>query len=299
MSKAYDTIDHFTLLTKLEYYGIRGPALEIFTSYLTDRRQFVQIDTKRSRLRKSLDCSVIQGSKLSGLLYTLYTNEIPLLHTLMHKDIYTQLTQHQPTTSTSINHTTINFVDDSTNIISTPNIDEIQEYTNKFYRLLEAVYNINKLKINNDKTELMIICKAKHRKSTKNIQIAASGHKVKQVNKVKILGYTMLNNLHHDKHISNIMANINHRLYNIKKLTTNTTIKTRNVLTKAIVIGKLNYCLPLLCNSRQAQLTQLNTLITKSCWTIMGSRCTRWTNEKLLNKCQMQTIYQGINDFLL
>ena len=48
MSKAYDTIDHFTLLTKLEYYGIRGPALEIFTSYLTNRRQFVQIDTRRS-----------------------------------------------------------------------------------------------------------------------------------------------------------------------------------------------------------------------------------------------------------
>ena len=47
-SKAYDTIDHLTLLSKLEYFGIRGAALEIFTSYLTERRQFVQIDTKRS-----------------------------------------------------------------------------------------------------------------------------------------------------------------------------------------------------------------------------------------------------------
>ena len=87
MCKAYNTIDHFTLLAKLEYYGIRGNALDIFTSYLTNRKQFVEIDTKRSRLRKSLDCSVIQGSKLSGLLYTLYTNEIPQLHSLMHKDI--------------------------------------------------------------------------------------------------------------------------------------------------------------------------------------------------------------------
>ena len=34
MSKAYDTIDHFTLLAKMEYYGIRGAALEIFKSYL-------------------------------------------------------------------------------------------------------------------------------------------------------------------------------------------------------------------------------------------------------------------------
>ena len=74
MSKAFDTIDHFTLLFNIEYYGIRGDALDIFTSYLTNRQQFVEIDTHRSQLRKSLNCSVIQGSKLSELLYTLYTN---------------------------------------------------------------------------------------------------------------------------------------------------------------------------------------------------------------------------------
>ena len=134
----------------------------------------------------------------------------------MDKEIFTRLTQHQPKTTTNINHTTVNFVDDSTNIISTSKTNEIADYINKFYRLLEAVYNINKLKINNDKTELMVICKNKHRKSTKNIQITASGHKVKQVNKVKILGYIMQNNLHHDKHISQITSNINLRLFNIK-----------------------------------------------------------------------------------
>ena len=297
MSKAYDTIDHFTLLSKLEYYGIRGPALEIFTSYLTERRQFVQIDTKRSRLRKSLDCSVIQGSKLSGLLYTLYTNEIPLLHTLMNKEIYTQLTQHEKTTTTNTDHMTVNFVDDSTNIISTTDTNTIQEYLDKFYKLLEAVYNINKLKINKDKTELLIICKPKFRKkNTKNLQMTASGHKVKQVNKAKILGYTLSNNLNHDKHISTIIANINNRQFNIRKITHNTTVKARNILTKAIVIGKINYCLPLLCNARKAQLTDLNTPITKSCRVIMGSRCPRWTNEKLLNKCRMPTVYQSINN---
>ena len=37
---------------------------------------------------KSPDCSVVQGGKLSGTQYTLYTNEIPLLHTLMTTDIY-------------------------------------------------------------------------------------------------------------------------------------------------------------------------------------------------------------------
>merc|ERR1712240_374078 len=47
MSKAFDTIDHFTLLTKMEDYGIRGDSLEIFKSYLTNRQQFVEIDRYR------------------------------------------------------------------------------------------------------------------------------------------------------------------------------------------------------------------------------------------------------------
>ena len=126
--------------------------------------------------------------------------------------------------------------------------------------------------------------------------MTASGHKVKQVSKAKILGYTLSNDLNHDKHISAMTANINNRLYNIRKITHNSTVKARNILTKAIVIGKLNYCLPLLCNARKAQITDLNTLITKSCRTIMGSRCPRWTNEKLLNKCNMPSIYQSINN---
>merc|ERR1712240_399838 len=296
MSKAYDTIDHFTLLTKLEYYGIRGPALEIFSTWVTNRRQFVQIDTRRSRLRKSLDCSVIQGRKLSGLLYTLYTNEIPHLHTLMVKEIYTTLTKQDRVATNDTDHTTVNFVDDSTNIISTSNIKTIEQYLDKFYKLLEAVYNINKLKINKDKTELLIICKQRYRKDTKNIRMTASGHKVKQVNKGKILGYTLSNDLKHEKHISAITANINNRLYNIRKIVHNSTIKARNILTKAMVIGKLNYCLPLLCNARKAEIIDLNTLITKSCRTIMGSRCPRWTNQKLLNRCNMPTIYQSINN---
>merc|ERR1712243_473327 len=146
------------------------------------------------------------------------TNEIPLLHTLIHKDIFTKLTGQQLTISQSIEHNTINFVDDSINIISTKNALEIQDYLNKFYLLLEAVYNTNKLKINFDKTLLMIVCKRRFSTNTKNIQMVANGHKVKQVQHIKILGYIIQRNLQNDRQINKTILNINNRLFNIKKV---------------------------------------------------------------------------------
>ena len=51
LSKAFDTLDHTILLSKLHYYGISNLELNFFRNSLFNRHQYVQMGTTKSTLK--------------------------------------------------------------------------------------------------------------------------------------------------------------------------------------------------------------------------------------------------------
>ncbi|KAL7290687.1 hypothetical protein TKK_0015441 [Trichogramma kaykai] len=75
LSKAFDTGQHDLLLTKLEIQGIRGLALKLMRSYLSDRGQKLKINGVTSQV-KTVGTGGPQDSALGPLLFIIYVNDI-------------------------------------------------------------------------------------------------------------------------------------------------------------------------------------------------------------------------------
>ena len=173
LSKAFDTVDHNILLDKLNYYGIRGLALDLIKSYLSDSMQYVQYNQTNS-IKRNISCGVPQGSILGPLLFLLYINDLANVSKLL---------------------TVILFADDS-NIFYSHNDPTIltrvlKEETEK----LSEWFKANKLSLNLDKRKYMLF-KPKQKKARLNINLFINNHDITQVSEIVFWGVVL------DQHLS-------------------------------------------------------------------------------------------------
>ena len=180
LKKAFDTVNHKILFTKLEMYGIRGCSFEWFRSYFMNRRQVCAINGKLSD-EKQINCGVPQGSNLGPFLFLLYINYLP---------------NCLETTNARL------FADDTTLLATGLNTVEVEAKLNHDLLNVDQWLKANKLTLNEGKTEFMIIGSRQRVPFLEQGPLIKLGDKViKRVPQKKTLGVILDEQLRWDKHI--------------------------------------------------------------------------------------------------
>ena len=189
LSKAFDTIDHKILLSKLDLYGIRGIAHNLLKSYLSDRTQYVSIFDETSD-KLPVEYGVPQGSCLGPLLFLIYIND--LSNILCN--------------AKSNNCELVLFADDTNVFAKAKSKVSVYELANKILKLLSEYMKSNKLHINMSKCCYMYF----HREYRNNLndnnntELKIDNNVIKQVTETKFLGVTIDEKLNWNAHIKHL-----------------------------------------------------------------------------------------------
>ena len=223
LSKAFDTISHQTLLNKLSVYGIRGVALNWFTTYLSNRIQFVDTGSARSSFLP-VTSGVPQGSILGPLLFLLYINDMPSCSQIL---TYTL------------------FADDTTALSTSPSIETLFSTTNNELKSLHAWFSSNSLQINANKTNVVLFT-TRQREPHLDLQntplnLNLSGTDLNLSPSVKFLGLQLDKNLTFKPHLDYISKKLSKSIYALRRAAKVLPLKDLKTLYSALILPYLNY----------------------------------------------------------
>ena len=240
----------FLLLEKMKIYGFDRETVQWMWSYLTYRSQGVSIEGNISKLLP-LEAGVPQGSILGPIFYTIFTNELPdIVHQaecpqklLSNSAIFP--TQCQPCGGMCC------YADDSTITVTGKTPEELSEkLTTKFNAVADFLTD-NKLKVNEDKTHLMIMTSRQKRRlmDTSTTSLHTPTEVIKPSSTERLLGAEIHHNLKWRHHIldseNSLVQALNKRLGALRKIQKVASFKARKTFGSGIFMSNLVYLMPL------------------------------------------------------
>lgn len=218
LSKAFDTLNHKILLTKLNYYGLSKKSLNLLCNYLHNRTQYVTFNGVESSYKK-ISTGVPQGSILGPLLFLIYINDIE--HT---SDFFSIISYADDTTLTC----DINC-----------KLENISTKINTELAKIHTWLTLNKLSLNILKTNFILF--SQRNKVLPKIELELNGIALEQVNVFNFLGTTLDSNLSWKPHINKIACKISKVVGILSRLMSFIPNSVLLNIYNALIVPHLNY----------------------------------------------------------
>ena len=222
LRKAFDTIDHATLIAKLPIYGVHGKELTWFESYLFNRQQFVSYQGTCSE-RQSVRCGVPQGSILGLSLFTIVIN-----------DITEQLNDYK----------ILLYEDDTVIFTSGKDSKRIEEILNTEFNNVATWFTNNNVVLNLKKTKTEFALFGTHQKLAKSekVSISLNGKRISVSERYEYLGVTMDKNLTMKAHLEKTYKKVLSRTKLLARIRHNISPWVAETIYKVMILPQMLYC---------------------------------------------------------
>ena len=245
ISAAFDKVWHNGLIAKLSQFGVEGNFLDLFKSYLNNRKQCVVVDGIKSSMM-DIKAGVPQGSRLGPLLFIIYINDIV-------KDIESEI---------------FIFADDTTLLTNGTDPAETAAILNRDLEKISSWAETWKVTFNAGKSKDMIFSKKVLNNSP---PLLLNNIPIVRVNTHKHLGVYLHSSLDWSTQINDVCLKANRKLSVLKSIKM-LNRKTLDLLYKVTIRSVIDYALPIYANTlKQTEIARLERLQYRAAKVVTGA----------------------------